>query len=133
MALTKEQSLCQAIAHEEALLAKLARRQTESQERLAQLKAELAAIKSTPATPPPTIQPSTDIPTTAEEKIALFRRLFRGRDDVYPLLWISSKTGRTGYSPACGNEWGEVKALVQWTKEVHRTTGQDVRAGARLS
>ena len=41
---------------------------------------------------------------TTEEKIALFRRLFRGRTDVYPVRW-ESKTGKTGYSPACANEW----------------------------
>lgn len=38
-------------------------------------------------------------------KIALFRSLFRGRTDVYPQRFESRKTGRTGYSPACGNEW----------------------------
>jgi len=38
------------------------------------------------------------------EKIALFRRLFRGRTDVYPLRWESAN-GRSGYSPACSNEW----------------------------
>jgi superfamily II DNA or RNA helicase len=38
------------------------------------------------------------------EKIALFRRLFRGRTDVYPLRWESAK-GKSGYAPACGNEW----------------------------
>ena len=41
---------------------------------------------------------------TTDDKIALFRRLFRGREDVYPLRWESAK-GRSGYSPACGNEW----------------------------
>lgn len=41
---------------------------------------------------------------TPAEKIGLFRRLFRGRIDVYPIRW-SSSTGRSGYSPACGNEW----------------------------
>lgn len=38
-------------------------------------------------------------------KIALFRALFRGRDDVYPRRFVSRKTGMVGYSPACGNEW----------------------------
>ncbi len=38
-------------------------------------------------------------------KIALFRSLFRGRDDVYPRRFESKKSGRTGYAPACGNEW----------------------------
>ncbi|MBV8212079.1 MAG: DEAD/DEAH box helicase family protein [Verrucomicrobia bacterium] len=38
-------------------------------------------------------------------KIALFRSLFRGRPDVYPVRFESRTTGKTGYSPACGNEW----------------------------
>lgn len=41
---------------------------------------------------------------TTDEKIALFRRLFRGRTDVYPIRW-ESKAGRSGYAPACANEW----------------------------
>lgn len=39
------------------------------------------------------------------EKIALFRRLFRGRTDVYPTRWESKTTGKSGYAPACANEW----------------------------
>ena len=39
------------------------------------------------------------------EKIALFRSLFRGRSDVYPVRFFSRRTGRSGYSPACANEW----------------------------
>jgi superfamily II DNA or RNA helicase/very-short-patch-repair endonuclease len=38
-------------------------------------------------------------------KIELFRSLFRGREDVYPRRFESRKTGRSGYSPACANEW----------------------------
>ena len=40
-----------------------------------------------------------------EAKIALFRSLFRGRDDVYPRRFESRKTGKSGYAPACANEW----------------------------
>lgn len=40
-----------------------------------------------------------------EMKIALFRSLFRGRPDVYPQRFESRKTGKSGYQPACGNEW----------------------------
>ena len=39
------------------------------------------------------------------EKIALFRSLFRGRDDVFPRRWENPKIGKTGYAPACRNEW----------------------------
>jgi len=38
-------------------------------------------------------------------KIALFRSLFRGRTDVYPRRFDSRTTGRSGYAPACANEW----------------------------
>src|SRR5467141_3723063 len=41
----------------------------------------------------------------ADAKIALFRSLFRGREDVYPRRFESRKTGKAGYAPACGNEW----------------------------
>jgi superfamily II DNA or RNA helicase/very-short-patch-repair endonuclease len=40
-----------------------------------------------------------------EMKIALFRALFRGREDVYPRRFESRRTGKTGYQPACANEW----------------------------
>ena len=39
------------------------------------------------------------------EKVALFGRLFRGRTDVYPLRWESKTSGKSGYAPACANEW----------------------------
>jgi superfamily II DNA or RNA helicase len=38
-------------------------------------------------------------------KIELFRSLFRGREDVYPRRFESRKTGKSGYAPACANEW----------------------------
>lgn len=40
-----------------------------------------------------------------ESKIALFRSLFRGREDVYPRRFESRKTGKSGYQPVCANEW----------------------------
>lgn len=43
--------------------------------------------------------------SASAEKIALFRELFRGREDVYPRRFESKKSGRSGYAPACGNEW----------------------------
>lgn len=39
------------------------------------------------------------------DKIALFRSLFRGREDVFPKRFESAKTGRSGYQPTCKNEW----------------------------
>jgi superfamily II DNA or RNA helicase/very-short-patch-repair endonuclease len=43
--------------------------------------------------------------SSSEAKIALFRSFFRGREDLYPRRYESLKTGKTGYSPVCGNEW----------------------------
>lgn len=43
--------------------------------------------------------------STDEEKIALFLSLFRGREDVYARRYYSLKTGKSGYVPACQNEW----------------------------
>ena len=40
-----------------------------------------------------------------DAKIGLFHSLFRGRDDVYPRRFESRKTGKSGYSPVCANEW----------------------------
>jgi hypothetical protein len=42
---------------------------------------------------------------TPAEKVALFRSLFRGRDDVYPRLWQNARNGKKGYALACANEW----------------------------
>ena len=42
---------------------------------------------------------------SADDKVALFRRLFRGRTDAYPVRWESKSTGKAGYVPACANEW----------------------------
>ncbi|NNM58818.1 MAG: hypothetical protein HKM04_03285 [Legionellales bacterium] len=39
------------------------------------------------------------------DKISLFRSLFRGREDVYPRRFENRKTKKSGYAPACGNEW----------------------------
>ena len=46
-----------------------------------------------------------DRTSSSQAKIALFRSLFRGRDDVYPRRFQSRKTGKSGYAPACANEW----------------------------
>lgn len=43
--------------------------------------------------------------SAAEAKVALFRRLFRGREDVFARRFESKKSGKSGYQPMCGNEW----------------------------
>jgi superfamily II DNA or RNA helicase len=38
--------------------------------------------------------------SSTQDKIRLFRSLFRGRDDVYAVRW-EARNGKSGYSPAC--------------------------------
>ena len=48
--------------------------------------------------------------SSSAEKVRLFQNLFRGREDVYPVRW-EDKKGRSGYSPACANEWNRPLCL----------------------
>ena len=57
-----------------------------------------------PQTAPVAHEPELSRLSTAE-KVTLFRRLFRGRTDVYPVRWEGKTSGKSGYAPACANEW----------------------------
>lgn len=59
------------------------------------------------APPEPVHEAPTPAPSrlSTGEKVALFRRLFRGRPDVYPVRWEGKISAKSGYSPACANEW----------------------------
>jgi len=50
-------------------------------------------------------QPSITNHSSEIDKIALFRSLFRGREDVFARRFESAKTGKSGYQPCCRNEW----------------------------
>ena len=41
-----------------------------------------------------------------EQKISIFRNLFRGRTDIFATRW-QNRQGRSGYSVACNNEWAQ--------------------------
>ncbi|NTU88568.1 MAG: DEAD/DEAH box helicase family protein [Actinobacteria bacterium] len=43
--------------------------------------------------------------SSTSAKIALFRSLFKGREDVYAKSYFSKKLARIGYAPACAHEW----------------------------
>ena len=43
--------------------------------------------------------------SSTTDKVALFRELFAGRTDVFPVRWANRTTGKSGYAPACANEW----------------------------
>ena len=63
-----------------------------------------------PPIPEPAPAPTESAPTpthfTTNDKIALFRRLFRGREDVYPQRWESVNAGPVTH-----------RRLVQWAQK----------------
>jgi hypothetical protein len=102
-----KEKLIAEVARTEALLSDLKAQEEQARARLAALRAELAAQGQAepgirvylPETLP---QP---VPRSPEEKVSLFRQLFRGRADVFPTRFVSRKTGKPGYAPACTNEF----------------------------
>lgn len=52
-------------------------------------------------------EPTSSVVSTLslEEKVALFRSLFQGREDVFARRWVSSSSGKSGYQPVCVREW----------------------------
>ena len=106
---TNVQTIKAQIAREEQALADLNRQRALVERRLATLKAaqHRLAERSTPSV-------STDsdrgngveaAPMTPQGKLALFQELFAGRQDVFSLKFVSKKTGKTGYAPACTNKF----------------------------
>ena len=81
-------------------LARLAEEKAALEVRLAELEAARPGEQRAPRPTGPVSNRS-----AAREKIALFRSLFRGREDFFPKRWENARTGRAGYAPACGNEW----------------------------
>ena len=59
----------------------------------------------------------------ARKRIALFRSLFRGREDVYARRWENSD-GRSGYSPAAQKDW---KAINRSRPEDRKKVDQKTR------
>lgn len=49
--------------------------------------------------------PTAMLTLSLQEKIDLFRGLFKGREDVFARRWYSRATGKAGYQPVCSNEW----------------------------
>ena len=59
---------------------------------------------------------------TAEQRIALFRSLFRGRDDVYAIRW-ESDDGRSEYIAKADRDWKSyLRAKDEDSKKVDRLT-----------
>ena len=78
------------------------------------LKTELALLKGEDGLSVPECETPTEFSalivnkhSTPEEKIALFRSLFKGREDIFARRWYSKTLDKSGYQPVCENEWNE--------------------------
>ncbi len=106
--LARRAALATAVEEEEANLRQLEVELGESQARLGSLRVELAAFQR--AAPTPAREPAVAYapgPLTPADKVRLFRQLFRGRPDLYPTRFVSKRTGKAGYAPACANKFVE--------------------------
>lgn len=90
-----------AAGHNDELISELARLRAENERLTGLLDVNGIAWRACGSTAARATSPSS---LSTDEKVALFARLFRGRTDVYPIRW-ESKAGKSGYSPACSNEW----------------------------
>jgi len=93
------------IAELETRLAALERERTDVSTRLDALRQALEAASHLAASPHTPILTHLPVPTTPAEKVRLFRSLFRGREDVFPTRFVSKKTGKPGYAPACTDKF----------------------------
>lgn len=68
--------------------------------------------------------PTLDRASAVQDKIALFRSLFRGREDVHAVRWVNERTGKKGYTPACQDPWslrkGQPRVYLPLTNQVVR-------------
>ena len=96
------------------------------------LRAMLGVHDPVPEHPVPSAPGSTPTPlpfrsiteaSTPEQKIALFRGLFRGREDVYAVRW-EGKAGKAGYSPASVMDWRAIHAA----RAEERRVGKECRS-----
>ena len=53
----------------------------------------------------PSTRPTIKQHLSLEEKVNVFRNLFKGREDVFARRWYSRTSGKSGYQPVCQNEW----------------------------
>jgi superfamily II DNA or RNA helicase len=109
----RRKALLEEMAREEARLARLDQERDASSARLESIRVELAALlaeevahtESRHAGLQHSLPGIARMPATPDERVRLFRTLFRGRADVYPNRFESKKTGKAGYAPACANKF----------------------------
>lgn len=107
MSESTRQKLLAQLAEAEERLRDAERRHEEALAQVTALREVVAASAEEPRRPPMGSRASDSVVASSptREKIELFRRLFRGREDVFPKYWESKQGTKKGYAPACANEW----------------------------
>ena len=96
------------VTHIRARLASLDAERAVLEERLAAFERRCDAPTSVDRPAAQAANPTTiTTSSSTAEKVSLFRRLFAGRPDIFPVRWENQKAGRSGYAPACANEWAK--------------------------
>ena len=94
------------LAELEGELAQLNAQRAEVLKQITELQQDKKQILSETEEPPRTANPLTVTDQSSQEaKIALFRSLFRGREDVYAKRFENLKTGKKGYWPVRLSKW----------------------------
>jgi len=104
------------IARLEQALQELEGQRCSLQAELDRARADLARVAAVPRTQPASKGSASSPKLTPQEKVALFRRVFRGREDVFPVRFVSKKTGKSGYSPECSNKFVDGLCDLRTTK-----------------
>src|SRR2546421_188973 len=77
----------------------------EARLRVLELEEEVAQLGRRGQLELPAAPVTSRIPQSPAEKVALFLDLFATRRSVFPKRWENAKTRKSGYAPACDNEW----------------------------
>ena len=101
----EKSDLEQKIAKLESELAQQTVRRNQLLGELEQMRLQVLYQDSSIQLPLPILGTTLTNQSSQDEKIKLFRSLFRGREDIFPRRFENTRTGKSGYAPVCRNEW----------------------------
>ncbi len=118
-------------SHVAELAAECARLRRENEELRSRLGVEAATVApihtAVPDLTPTRVAGRITNASPAEAKLSLFRKLFRGREDVFAVRWIG-KDGKAGYSPAALKDWSQLDAKGRPARTFLPLTDEDIVA-----
>lgn len=120
----------QSLVVEERRLAEAEEVCARSRARANELRATLAALLVGDSPIGATVAPSDHQAAatySTDQKLSIFRELFRGRDDVYPVRWENRKKGTSGYAPECANKFVDGVCDIKHVR-CHECPNRELRA-----